>query len=249
MEKDKNLMKRVPKRSAKLRGRSRPTKAPIAAGHVIELFEAPEIPLPELAEQIAAFRDIDSIRLELSSMRDMQDDLRKKLFCLGVITDALGILNKTIVLFGGTAVEYYLSGGYQGKDVDISGTNEALGILKLLGFNRTTGDHWGIEGFPWTIHFSEEDIIGEDVNTLKINEKYQVHIIRVERAIFNELWKIVEGDDCNSYYGRARDMIKCHQTNINWSYLHELAEEQSERQSEQLKAILRTIEALLDLKV
>lgn len=191
--------------------------------------------------------DISRLKKELNYMQEMRSDINKKLFCLGVITAALDTLNETIVLFGGTAVEYYTFGGYEGNDVDIFGTNEdiVLGVLKQLGFEGGA-DHWETEHFPWTIHFpfTEEDIQWKSVSTLKIDENYKIHIIRLENAIVDQLWKIIEGDDSNLYYALARDMIEYHRANIDYGYLHELANGRGEK----LGIILRTIEALLNLE-
>lgn len=220
-------------------------KRAITAADIV-VTETQEFPLAELAAQIAAVSDIDSFRTELISMRDMHDNIRKKLFCLGVITKALSFLDETILLFGGTAVEYYTSGGYEGNDIDIFGTNhgKVFGVLRLLGFSGNA-DHWEFEGFPWPIHYVDDVTLGQDAKMIKIDEKYQVHIIRVENAIVSQLSKIVSGENSNLWYAVARDMLEYHQANIDYEYLHDLAD----KGGEELKTILRTIEALLNLYV
>lgn len=191
--------------------------------------------------------DIATYKNELKSIQKMRDDIHKKLYCLGIITEALEKIDEKIILFGGSAVEHYTFGGYEGEDVDVFGTNEEkiTDLLRVLGF-ESSNDHYELDCFPWAIHyaFTEEDVINERITTVKVNGKYKIYMIRVENAIIDQLWKIIEREDSNLYYAVARDMIDYHQDNIDFKYLHALANNQRDK----LMIILRTIEALLNLE-
>jgi hypothetical protein len=86
---------------------------------------------------------IEELRKQLGQAAGLENTLDRRLWVLGIITEALAQHNLVPVLVGGGAVEFYTGGGYATKDVDVVLPSSPVlaAVMIDLGFTRA-GRHW-----------------------------------------------------------------------------------------------------------
>lgn len=140
------------------------------------------------------------------SVKDMLDELRacarlpdepsRKLAPIGVLTKALQPEGIIPIVYGGAAVEWYLSGHHEASDIDLYCTRPDLFKERLieLGFVSESFEHFSHPLFPLDIHLilDEEEVIDER-HRINMIGGYPVHMISVSQTVLDYLHKFIEG--------------------------------------------------------
>jgi len=87
--------------------------------------------------------DFEVLRQKLRQGAAIAEPLKRRLWVLGVITEALEVDGICPILIGGCALEYYTFGGYATRDIDVAVSDyQRLGeVMDELGFERR-GRYW-----------------------------------------------------------------------------------------------------------
>jgi len=132
---------------------------------------------------------IEELKKRIERAVEIENTLDRRLWVLGVITEALAPHGITPILVGGGAVEFYTGGGYATRDVDIAlpGIPAFATIMSELGFSRE-GRHWFREDLSLAIEAPAEELHGDlnRVTQVRVGEGL-VHVIGVEDLIIDRL--------------------------------------------------------------
>lgn len=169
-------------------------------------------------------------RLQRSSI--IENPLKRRLWILTILTEAMKTIGERPVLIGGEALEYYTLGGYTTGDIDIAlpSTDEVDKIFSKMGFQKE-GRYWIREDIDALIEAPTSDLAGEDAPLVELEiEDMCCYIIGLEDLIIDRLNGYVHWhweDD-----GRwVKRLLSLHGQEINKAYLFRKAREQSTEQA------------------
>ena len=164
-------------------------------------------------------------RLQRSSI--IENPLKRRLWILAILTEALKSIGERPILIGGEALEYYTLGGYTTGDIDIAlpSSKEVDSIFSKLGFHKE-GRYWIREDIDALIEAPTSDLAGEDAPLTEVEiEDMCCYIIGLEDLIIDRLngyvhWK---WEDDRRWVKR---LLSLHAQEINKEYLFSRAREQ-----------------------
>ena len=125
-----------------------------------------------------------------------------------------------LIVYGGAAIEYYLSGSHSANDVDIKCSNlkRVTEVLCNAGFTRSGEVFWHTK-LRAPIQLCDDD--GERRTSISV-KGYKVHIITVEQAILNYTHKFIEnGDNLEPVF--VADLIEKYKAELDFPGLLERA--------------------------
>lgn len=163
----------------------------------------------------------------LEKLKGMPDNWQKRLFFMGILTQALEAEKIRPIVVGGHAVEFYTLGGYSTGDIDIAlGDNKVLiKILNDWGFEKE-GRHWYSEKFDIAIEAPASSLRGnKDMITEVDVEGLTVYIIGVEDIIVDRLAALVHWNSLRDGEW-AEEMLALHLDRIDLPYLKNRAKEE-----------------------
>ncbi len=168
-----------------------------------------------------------SLRQRLNKVDRIHDPLKRKLFALSILTEALKPHRLRPILIGGSALEFYTLGGYMTGDMDLALPHSPVvdAIFKNLGFEKD-GRYWSHDKHDLLIEAPTAHLAGEEAPLLKVEvEGLCCYLIGLEDLLLDRLngfahWKWE--DD-----GRwVRRLLELHSEKINLRYLKKKAKEQ-----------------------
>jgi len=190
-------------------------------------------------KKIIPFKELKE-RLEQASVID--NPMKRRLWILAVLTEAMKTIGERPVLIGGEALEYYTLGGYTTGDIDIAlpSRKEVDEIFSDLGFHKQ-GRYWIREDIDALIEAPTPDLAGEDAPLVEVEiEDMRCYIIGIEDLIIDRLNGYVHWhweDD-----GRwVKRLLSLHGREINKEYLFRKAREQATEEA--LTKIYQELEA------
>ncbi|AEM77743.1 DUF6036 family nucleotidyltransferase [Thermoanaerobacter wiegelii] len=129
------------------------------------------------------------------------------------------------IIVGGTAVEFYTTGGYNTIDIDVVAPRHDIiaKVLDLYGFKKTTGRHWYNEKYDIAIELPDNVLDGSIDKVLEVDiNSEKVYIIGIEDIIIDRLcaYKFWDSKDDGMW---AKNMLNIHWNEIDFDYLHETA--------------------------
>ncbi|MDQ7823908.1 MAG: UbiD family decarboxylase [Candidatus Eremiobacteraeota bacterium] len=157
----------------------------------------------------------------LDKAKTIQDPLKRTLFFLGLMSEALGSEKERPVVVGGFALEFYSTGGYATGDVDLVYADPgSLGVL-LNGWGfRKEGRHWISEELDLFIEIPGFALAGEERDRVTIVEVegLQVALIGIEDLIVDRLNAFVHWKSTDDGYW-AEELLFMYGDNIDRAYL------------------------------
>ncbi|MGA1842887.1 MAG: UbiD family decarboxylase [bacterium] len=172
------------------------------------------------------------LRERLQKSSAIENTLKRRLWILAILTDAMKTIGERPVLIGGQALEYYTLGGYTTGDIDIAlpSSKEVDTIFSKLGFHKE-GRYWIREDIDALIEAPTSDLSGEDAQLVELEiEDMHCYIIGLEDLIIDRLNGYVHWhweDD-----GRwVKRLLSLHAEEIDKEYLFRKAREQSTEQT------------------
>lgn len=139
---------------------------------------------------------VSEVLEQLETCAKLPDAPSRKLAPIGVLTKALQPEGIIPIVYGGAAVEWYLSGSHEAGDMDILCTNPYLFKERLIeiGFTLDDFEHLSHPLVPLDIHLRlDEEAVIDETTTLNTIGGYPVHMITVFQAILDYLHKFIEG--------------------------------------------------------
>jgi hypothetical protein len=163
----------------------------------------------------------EKISKKLRKLKSLNDPLKRSLYFLALLTDALGGAKAAPVVVGGLALEFYSTGGYSTGDIDlIYPDSELFGeTLAAWGFKKE-GRHWindELELFVETPGSFLPDVEQKRTVTIEI-EAMTVCMIGVEDLIIDRLNAFVHWKSTDDGYW-ARELILIHFDRLDLDYL------------------------------
>lgn len=180
----------------------------------------------------------EDVSYYLDKIKSLNNQLKKQLYIVAMLTKMLNKYNIKPVVVGGLAVEFYTAGGYNTGDIDlVFPDNKLLGeILEKIGYKKE-GRHWINMELDSYIESPSSKLKPEETkNIVELDiEGLQVYLIGVEDLIIDRLnsyvfWKCTD----DGYW--VKELIFMHNKKINWEYLNGRSKEE------------RTYTALIKLK-
>ncbi|MGV8124653.1 MAG: DUF6036 family nucleotidyltransferase [Candidatus Xenobiia bacterium LiM19] len=154
-------------------------------------------------------------------LKTIHDPLKRSLYFLALLTEALGGSKEAPVVVGGLALEFYSTGGYSTGDIDlIYPDSELCGkTLAEWGFNKE-GRHWINEELELFVEIPGSFLPeGERKRTVTIEiEGMTVCMIGVEDLIIDRLNAFVHWKSTDDGYW-ARELIMIHIAKLDLDYL------------------------------
>jgi hypothetical protein len=181
----------------------------------------------------------------LKKAKEIASPLKKKLFFLGIMTDALEEIRVKPVIVGGCALEFYSTGGYATGDIDIIYPDAVLLGKKLeaWGFHKE-GRHWINEELDIFIEvpgscLSEDE--KERITLVEI-ENLKVYLIGVEDLIIDRLNAFVHWQSTDDGYW-AKELLYIYMEKLDMEYLQKrCSEEETYRELEILIQEVKELE-------
>ncbi len=133
--------------------------------------------------------DFDRLSERLEVAKEIAEPLRRRLWVVAVIAEALKAQAIRPIVVGGSAVEFYTFGGYATADVDlVVGDRAALGeVLARLGF-RSEGRMWYRDDLDIVLECPDEDLAGDSGRVLEVQiEDMVCPVIGIEDLIVDRL--------------------------------------------------------------
>lgn len=133
--------------------------------------------------------DFEVLRQKLRQGAAIAEPLKRRLWVLGVITEALRADGIRPILIGGCALEYYTFGGYATRDSDIAVSDyQRLGeVMDELGF-EWRGRYWLQSDLEILLEAPAFDLTGETAPlTIVELDDLTCYIIGVEDLIIDRL--------------------------------------------------------------
>jgi len=164
---------------------------------------------------------MEKYRNLLQKLKSIHDPLKRSLFFLALLTEALGKEKGIPVIVGGFALEFYSTGGYATGDIDLIYPDHELCGAKLTewGFKKE-GRHWISEEFDLFVEAPGSFLPEEEqkrVTTVEI-EGMTVCIIGVEDLIVDRLNAFVHWKSTDDGYW-ARELIYIYLETMDLDYL------------------------------
>lgn len=149
------------------------------------------------------------------------------LHIMATITKELSKYGIKPIIVGGTAVEFYTTGGYTTVDIDIVGARHDIiaKVLESCGFIKTIGRHWYNEKYDIAIEIPDNVLDGSIDKVLEVDiDGEKVYIIGIEDIIIDRLcaYKFWDSKDDGMW---AKSMLNIHWDEIDFDYLHKAASE------------------------
>ncbi len=168
--------------------------------------------------------DFDRLSERLEVAKEIAEPLRRRLWVVAVIAEALKAQAIRPIVVGGSAVEFYTFGGYATADVDlVVGDRAALGeVLARLGF-RSEGRMWYRDDLDIVLECPDEDLAGDSGRVLEVQiEDMVCPVIGIEDLIVDRLngyvhWK---WEDDRRW---VKQLIQSNTAELDWGYLRERA--------------------------
>lgn len=173
----------------------------------------------------------DRFQQLLNQAAAKQDKLEKQIYVAAVISAAFEEKDISVVLVGGTVVEYYTAGGYATADIDMVlpplEKNEVERIMRKLGFERFEDyRHWlhpliaiPVEFPPGPLQIGH--LLVQEVNEIEI-EKIRLKILKVEDILLDRLIMAQEWKDLQAQV-QAEMLMFAHYFEMDWPYVHQRA--------------------------
>jgi hypothetical protein len=182
----------------------------------------------------------------LDKVKKTVDPLRRNLFFLAILTDALGDASGVPILVGGLALEFYTTGGYSTGDIDlIYADREGMGRqLAEWGF-RKEGRHWISEEFDLFVEIPGSSIPDEERNkitTVEI-ESLKAYLIGIEDLLIDRLNAFVHWRSTDDGYW-AKELLFIHSGRMDLEYLRKRCVR--ERTVEALEKLMAEIKEMGD---
>ena len=173
----------------------------------------------------------DRFQKLLNQAAAKQGKLEKQIYVAAVISGAFEEEGISVVLVGGTVVEYYTAGGYTTADIDMVlpplEKNEIEMIMRRLGFERFEDyRHWlhpliaiPVEFPPGPLQIGH--LLVQEVNEIEI-EKIRLKILKVEDILLDRLIMAQEWKDLQAQV-QAEMLMFAHYFEMDWPYVHQRA--------------------------
>jgi hypothetical protein len=158
---------------------------------------------------------------ELEIAAGLKNIVSRKNYIMCLLTRELNSPQKSPVIVGGTAVDFYTRGLFPSRDIDIIGDRKAIGEIleKKFGFYRM-GRHWGSEKLGIYIEVPNDRLSGDDPNRIATVTTcgMKMYVIGIEDLIIDRLnacvhWK--SNTDCK----QAEYMIRYYSSKLDVEYL------------------------------
>lgn len=179
-----------------------------------------------------------SIDQLLKRVKEISDPLQKRLLFVGILTKTLEKEKIKPIVVGGHAVEFYTTGGYNTRDIDIVFSDQKLLNKKLLalGFKKENR-HWYSQELDIAIESPASGLSGEEYERITVVDiqGLTVQIIGIEDIIIDRLNAYVHWESIDDGYW-ARELLLMYEKEIDRKYLEKRCKEEG------------TIAALKELK-
>jgi len=187
-------------------------------------------------------KDFEVLRQKLRQGAAIAEPLKRRLWVLGVITQALEADGICPILIGGCALEYYTFGGYATRDINVAVSDyQRLGeVMDELGFERR-GRYWLRSDLEILLEAPAADLAGETAPLTVVElDDLTCYIIGVEDLILDRLNGYVHWgwEDDRRWAGR---LLVLHADTVDWAYLERRAT--TEGTAEALTKIGREVRA------
>ena len=184
---------------------------------------------------------IEELKERLQRASIIENPLKRRLWILAVLTEALKSIGERPILIGGEALEYYTLGGYTTGDIDIAlpSSKEVDSIFSELGFHKE-GRYWVRDDMDALIEAPTSDLEGEDAPLTEVEiEDMRCYIIGIEDLIIDRLNGYVHWhwEDDRRWVKR---LLSLHDQEIDKDYLFRKARE--EKTEEALTRIYQELE-------
>lgn len=168
------------------------------------------------------------------------DPLDRRLWVVGVISEALRPTGITPVVVGGAAVAFYTLGGYTTMDIDLvmPSLPEVDSVLMELGFARR-GRYWVREDIDVTLEAPASTLAGDRDRTPEVAVGgMTARVIGIEDLLIDRLNAFVHwrSEEDGRWVYR---LVELHSAEIDWEYLSHRADE--EKVSDALERIRRDV--------
>ncbi|MEQ8172977.1 MAG: DUF6036 family nucleotidyltransferase [Candidatus Eremiobacterota bacterium] len=178
----------------------------------------------------------------LKKVREINSNIKRQLFFLAIMTDALEGIKPVIV--GGVALEFYSTGGYSTGDIDIIYPDvKVIGEkLQEWGFQKK-GRHWINEELDIFIEIPGSYLSEDEKKriTLVEIENLSVYLIGVEDLIIDRLNAFVHWQSTDDGYW-AKELLFIYKEKLDMEYLKKRCSE--EQTSEELEKLLREVKEI-----
>ena len=164
----------------------------------------------------------DDLLKRLEGAVRISEPLRRRLWAVAVMAEALRPHGVRPILVGGSAIEFYTFGGYATADVDlVAGDRRLLArVLERFGFLRE-GRFWYREDLDLIVECPDEVLAGDLERVLEVEiEGLICPVIGIEDLIVDRLNGYVHWrwEDDRRW---VRQLIDSHREDIDWPYLRE----------------------------
>jgi len=167
---------------------------------------------------------METLKNRLLDIIKTDDDIRKRIGIVAVLTDALKDYNVTPVIVGGFAVELWTMGKYATLDVDLvaEGISETAPVLYDLGF-KNRGGVWTYPGSDVIIEFPKPPLDG-DYNRLQPLDfdGNTVYLLGIEDILLDRVSALKHWRDESSREW-AVFLAAAHFEKIDWMYCEKKA--------------------------
>lgn len=167
---------------------------------------------------------------EIARLRQTEDRLRRNLLFVAMLNRKLGNPQVSLrpIVVGGSAVEFYTTGGYMSADVDLIMLHpeDADAVLASSGFVRT-GRYWSLPDTDLLVEFPGQTLTNaplayERTTEVSLGDGLVATIIGIEDILIGRLYAAVsEGRENDRRW--ALNMAVLHCDRIVWTDVDELA--------------------------
>jgi hypothetical protein len=174
----------------------------------------------------------EELKNRLQNSDIIKNPLKRPLWIVAILTEALKTIGERPILVGGEALEYYTSDGYTtgGIDIVLPSTNEVNTIFSKLGFHKE-GRYWIREDIDVLIEAPASDLAGENTPLVEVEiEDMRCYIIGFEDMIIDRLDSYIHlhWEDARRW---VKGLLSLHGQDINKKYLFSKAREHSSEQA------------------
>jgi len=167
---------------------------------------------------------VDKLKQRITDAKRLEDRLDRRLFVLGVITEAMSEVGVKPILVGGSAVEFYTFGGYATQDMDVvmPGSREVEGVMAGLGFRRS-GRYWTRRDLHIMLEAPAPPLAGDPNRVIEIDlGESVVYVIGIEDLLIDRLNAYVHWGSEEDGRWAERLLAGC-ADKVDWSYLESRA--------------------------
>lgn len=172
-------------------------------------------------------KSANQLKRRLEEARHIDDTLERRLWIVGVITQATADLGVRPVLVGGAAVEFYTLGGYATQDVDIvmPSSPQIDDAMSGLGFEKS-GRYWVRADLDVMLEAPPPPLAGDPDRVVEIQvESWKVYVIGIEDLVIDRLNAQVhwQSDEDRRW---AERLVAGAPDTIDWPYLERRARDE-----------------------